>query len=367
MIIFRNKILIAYIILFTFYRIGLTSELFYLGIISLVIFSIIVNNYKIKMESFLLILTKYTTFAILISIFFLKVDILFYKQLLKEMVLILLPFIISNVFIMGRNNEQRNKILNLLFVSHLVIYVLEMYMKGQLFSMSFLQIDDISNSDYESESSLAFVFGLFFIYYITIDTEIKYKKIFIVLSIILVLLSGKRIVLIGSLISILFYYLYPKKLVKLIPALAVIANVLYVYFIYSFSNGDYDDIIYNLLGVNSNQISMGRQYVYESYFQKYPISITPYGLGNAVVFLQINSFKLHNLHSDIIKYSSEYGMFIFSAYYYLTYNVLKKDKLLLGILLYNNILMLSDNVSVYVFYLILMYLILIIVNKSNEP
>lgn len=218
------------------------------------------------------------------------------------------------------------------------------------------------------ESTFAFVFGLFAIYY----AYQKRWKLF-VLSIVFVYLSDKRIVLLGVAVSLLIMGLlwlfeHNRKLVYGIWAVVSAMVGLYLYLIYS---GTMEAFCWGA-NINTN----GRVEMYGRMAKEFSVTFLGEGLGvveNLLAFWNVQAFA--NLHNDLLKFHIELG-FLGLLFYLLSYGLMfylaekkfgkSKTCFLLCISIYSMLLYATDNVSIYVMYLLPMYSIFFTVLSSDE-
>lgn len=218
------------------------------------------------------------------------------------------------------------------------------------------------------ESTFAFVFGLFIIYY----AYQKRWKLF-ALSIIFMYLADKRIVLLGVVVSlfimgILWLFEHNRKLVYAVWSVASVLVFLYLYLIYS---GIMEAFCWGA-NINTN----GRVEMYGRMANEFSVRFLGEGLG--VVEKQLacwNIATFANLHNDLLKFHIELGflgLFVYLVSYgimfYLAGKRFGKTKMcfLLCISIYSMLLYATDNVSIYVMYLLPMYSVFFAVLSSDE-
>lgn len=220
------------------------------------------------------------------------------------------------------------------------------------------------------ESTFAFVFGIFTIYY-------AYKKRWrmFVIATVFMYLADKRIVLLAvmaslCLMGVLWFFENNKKLVWAVWG-GVIALVYgYLYLIYSGVMAAF------CWGANIN--TNGRVEMYSRMANEFEFSPGFFGEGLGVVenLLEFwNVEKFANLHNDLLKFYIELG-FLGLLLYLLSYCILfhlagkefGKSKMcfLLGVSVYSMMLYATDNVSIYVMYLLPMYSVFFAVLSSDE-
>lgn len=218
------------------------------------------------------------------------------------------------------------------------------------------------------ESTFAFVFGIFTIYY----AYQRRLKLF-ALSVVFMYLADKRIVLLGVVISllvlgILWLFEHNQKLVYAIWGVVSGLVCLYLYLIYS---GTMEAFCWGA-NINTN----GRVEMYGRMANEFSVRFLGEGLGVVENLLACWNIKVFaNLHNDLLKFHIELG-FLGLLLYLLSYAVMfyaagkkfEKSKVcfLLGIAVYSMVLYATDNVSIYVMYLLPMYSVFFAVLSSDE-
>lgn len=209
------------------------------------------------------------------------------------------------------------------------------------------------------ESVYAFVFGIFVIYF----AYTKEWKRFCI-AVLFVFFAEKRIALlaVGVTLFVMWIVWLFQKNIKLVLAIwgAIIGGVYgYLYVIYS---GIMDRFCWGA-NINTN----GRVEIYERMAEEFEFSPKYFGSGLGVVenllkYWNISAFS--NLHNDLLKFYIELGfwglLFFLISYgimFYLTKQWVGKSAMyfLLGIEVYSILLFATDNVSIYLIYLIPFY------------
>lgn len=279
----------------------------------------------------------------------------FYAETVKTMVFWLVPLLIAfSLYVYFK--EHMPDIVIYEFIATCVVYLGP---KG---------LELIGAARYES--IYAFTFGIFFVYFF-------YEKrwVLCLLSLGLMNFADKRIAVLASAAAIFvmviqWFFRYSKKLLYLIWGVMVAAICGYVYLTYSgilqyFSKG---------LGVNTN----GRMVMYEkiaNWFGTKPL-ICGQGLGvieKLLVHWNVSAFQ--NLHNDLLKFFIELGLvglLIFLLSYILVFYLsekyigAKETGFLLSMTIYTMLLLFTDNVSIYIVYLIPLYSVYFaILSKSD--
>lgn len=213
------------------------------------------------------------------------------------------------------------------------------------------------------ESELAFVFGAYVLYFIYI------KKFFYTsIACIALILAHKRIVL-GAIVLVIIIYFILKLLKKenkgkLMITVYGISVMLMFFLIYFIKSGDF------LLFTRAHQINtQGRaESIYPIFNNLYSFSLLFIGNGIGYVLNVLKDYPIKNLHNDILAIFIEIG-FVGSIIYFYLYKLFfyglyirkgsKITNFIILLFIYNFILYITDNVSIYVSYLIPFYMIIL--------
>ena len=221
-----------------------------------------------------------------------------------------------------------------------------------------------------AESTFAFVFGAYLIYYV-----FKNKWIGSVVSAILMCCCGKRIAILaaGSALAVLFFmwiFRNHKKLAITIWGVVVGAVNIYIYLICSgileyFCQG---------IGINTN----GRNKIYAAMIDWIDSEVLFVGKGLGIVEELLGHWKVYefnNLHNDLLKFYIEIGiigLMLYLVSYGVTLWLIGKKfgnaemSLVLSLTIYSIVLFATDNVSIYIIYLIPIYSIYFAVLAAKE-
>lgn len=207
------------------------------------------------------------------------------------------------------------------------------------------------------ESVYAFVFGIFAVYY----AYKKNWKLFIV-AVLFLIFAEKRIAilaLMGALVVLFFMWLFRhhQKLIYIIWGAISIFISGYLYLICS---GRMKAICWSA-NINTN----GRVEMYSRVAEEFPATIFGNGLGIMEQMLEYWNVSVYsNLHNDLLKIFIELGILGFVVFL-LSYGVMfwfagkiaEKSKVsyLLSVVVYTMLLYATDNVSIYMIYLIPFY------------
>lgn len=223
-----------------------------------------------------------------------------------------------------------------------------------------------------AESVFAFVFGIYIIFYAN-----RKRWFHLLIAMILMYYSEKRIAMLAAfatlaVMAILWLFRNHKKLALAIWCAVACGVLFYVWAICSgtlayFCQG---------IGINTN----GRIKMYTNIVEWFGNSAIIFGRGLGTVERLLECWKVfefNNLHNDLLKFYIEIGCLGLTLYM-LSYGIVinlvgkifgnKQMKLFLGIAIYSIALFATDNVSIYIIYLIPMYTILfaILAEKKQE-
>lgn len=281
---------------------------------------------------------------------------------LEEGYFIILPLLI--VYLINNDNVLKHSNVVLMFLVYSSIYIFSIFSKLILvFKNPSLLIDGFTSSNLPTESSYAFVLGLFVIYF-----SLENKKWLFIISSIIFLLAFKRIALLGVIIVlfiILSNYLFKINKNKFIFPI-VFGSILSVLVLISVGSGKFDKEIYNYTGKSANKILMGRQNLYKSAFERFPIeeSILGNGLGSLTTYFKSEQKSKDSiigdnllLHSDLLKIILELGVLVFLIWIYLKTRINIFSSKSLAVFVYLLFLLLTDNVSIYFNVLLVYYFI----------
>jgi hypothetical protein len=331
---------------------------------------------------------KYLLFVVLITLLFLQkkmvVNTLLYKNLrlyfflivvnflialllgnltirfVEESMLIFLP-IFSAVLLLGFRKLNLNECITTFFYSYVaafcIFYFADLVNVPKLLS-SF--INALRYSTFPTESWMAFPFGIFSIYYI-----VEKKNKLALFALVFFLLSFKRISMVGFIVSIGVYLLSYRYLNynfnrKKITSYFLSLNLFFLGVLYLFINGFFTRIIYKQTGISINWFTQGRFQIYNDVINHFSDKTwLGSSLGSTHLFILQKYKDIAFLHSDILKIIIEFGFISFTIWlgYFMYINLGTKKSV--PIILYINILFLSDNVFIYFDTLFILYLVLV--------
>lgn len=248
-------------------------------------------------------------------------------------------------------------------------YIINIQFLGACLAYAFFDVPFLMKL-FQWESIYAFVFGIFAIYY-------AYRKKWIgsFVAIMFVFFAEKRIALLSLLIALMFMgivwiFQENKKLVLFFWGLIIAMVYLYLYLIYS---GTMYDICWGA-NINTN----GRVEMYGRMANEFQFSIGYLGRGLGVVENLLEHWNIStysNLHNDLLKFYIELG-FLGLLIFLLSYGIMfwlvdfwfGKSSMcfLFGIVVYTMALFATDNVSIYLIYLIPFYSAIFTVLSLNR-
>lgn len=265
----------------------------------------------------------------------------FYESTLKVLMFWFVPFFVAfSLYVYYGKKMER--IVDLQFLSSCV-----MFFRPKVFEILIAM---------HFESIYAFTFGLFSIYYV-------YKKRwgFCMASLVLMYIADKRITILGVVVALavmglMWIFRNNWKLALFIWGIVSVVVNLYIYLIYSGTL----DYFCRGIGINTN----GRLKMYGRVTEWFGGKFLWFGEGLGVIEMLLNHWNIStfsNLHNDLLKFYIELGMVglvLFLASYGISFVIAGKHigksqmSFLLAASVYTMILFATDNVSIYIVYLI---------------
>ena len=273
----------------------------------------------------------------------------------KEVLFWIVPMIFTSALYVFFGNDM-NRIIDFQFVGSCVTYLYSYRLWLQWYG--------------KAEDSFAFVFGAFAIYYV-------YKKrwLFVPVSVILMYLADKKIAFLAVVAAVavmLLLWLFKKSKILALTIWSLGVSGIF-YYIYAIHSGVLKHLCYSM-GI----IGHGRMTMYDRFRAMYEFS--PFffgnGLGNIANILDCWAIPTYDhLHNDLLKFYFELGFIgflIFMVSYGVTFYVAEKkfgkSQMcgLLAMAVHSMILFMTDNVSVYILYLVPVYSICFAMIVSEE-
>ena len=309
------------------------------------------NNYlNTALNKYLIAYVLLYTLMVFFSFIVLTFNYDYYFRFFAESLFLLNPILLVYLFFKLNYFSKLDIILKYYFWAFITSYVIAFGPEIiDILIHPTILIQAIISSTIATESILAFIFGLFTLYFI-----LRKDKFYSIISLVFTIISFKRIALLALLFSLLINFILNrskniKKKIKYLKYTGIASNFLLVLFIYLFSTGFFDLIISKWIGESANQFSLGRKLVYESVISNLkPNLFFGAGLAKTSLFLE-NSIttKINLLHSDLLKIFLEFGWVVFTIWIIVQFNLNTKYKDLLILFIYLNIVFLTDNVLIY--------------------
>jgi hypothetical protein len=311
---------------------------------------------------------------ILVSFFVLAFQDNLFERFFRESFFLIVP-LLSMIFIYifaPPNFGQSRTLPRFFFVILIISYSFEInFAYGD--ALTAVMGDALTASQLASgESLFAFVFGLFFLFFLG-----RRDYIFSVIALVLVFASFKRIVIYSAILCAIIYFVVKaipplwSVIKRLAPIGGVIGNVIIALILVNFALGAFDDAILDATGQNANQFSLGRRAVQGAVVDYYQIDAQPSFLVNALgfaattEFIQSNDFGLNNFHSDILRLLIEIGFPLFIIFVFVFYRLHVQTIEIFVLALFINSLWISDNTFIY-FEVWFTFFLLVIILKATE-
>lgn len=211
---------------------------------------------------------------------------------------------------------------------------------------------DFAGSRSTLESGLSYIFGL-----LAVWAAYNRRWRHFAIALLFAVLTLKRIVIIGILLCLIVQFL-PRPIFErlLKPVPMILANALFLFLILSYGSGTFDALIHEYTSQSANQFGMGRQVMYsfilqDLYAQPWRFTLMGMGPGEAYDVLKggLSWVRKENLHGDTLKILYEYGALVLALFIWALYSSRNRGVLLIA--LYTNILLLTDNTLIYPFYI----------------
>lgn len=321
-------------------------------------------------------MSYFSTFLLFyfVVVFYLLVQNLIFHSISERFfpnaVFVLAPLLFTTLALPFFRLEMAEKYVKLILVVNILVFFLEegrdvLYVISNVSAIK----GAIISSELSTENHLAFVFGFLLIYFVMEKYSLWYKLIVLVFF----LLCFKRIVLAAILVCIPAYWIinYFKwnvgKYRQLLVWIGVGVNLLYIKITQLLVSGQFDQVIKQYTGISSDQFLMGRKTFFSEAFDKAG-GMNLWGLGLGKIDDIIFRFygARMNLHSEILKNYFEFGLPLFLVWIFLIYskNLFSNKSAIL--LLYLNILLLTDNVFIYFDIMFYFYFFILIYLKEKN-
>lgn len=252
-------------------------------------------------------------------------------------------FILSGIVLFIAYNERTRVILRSFFLLSFVILAVIIVIYGQFNNNLFSILMNGFTSNIEGNVSFVVGFSSLFFF-------IEKKHSYTVISVIILLFVLKRIILLG-LLAVFICYLLPSRLRKVILdyRFMLLLNGLFLLLTIQLSRGVWDDFIWNTFDISPNWLTMGRTYIYGSileFISFNEVGVWIFGIGQGATSNILNVDGVgHLLHNDSFKLFLEHGILVWILFFVLLYiSANEKQKYLV---LFFNVLVLTDNVLIY--------------------
>lgn len=222
----------------------------------------------------------------------------------------------------------------------------------------------------KAEGAFAFVFGAFAVYY-----AFKKRWVCLPIAVGLMYLADKKIAFLAMAVSMVILVILWIGKKSMILALTIwnLAAVGFFYYVYAIQSGVLKHLCYSM-GIIGN----GRMTMYDRFQDLYRVS--PFflgkGLGNIENILECWAIPTYDhLHNDLLKFYIELGfwgflffLISFGITFYLAGRSFGKNSMcgLLAMAVHSVILFMTDNVSIYVIYMVPFYSICFAMIVSDE-
>ncbi len=204
---------------------------------------------------------------------------------------------------------------------------------------------------------LPFLFGLFSLFFL-----VKRDYFWFLINVIFLVLSFKRIVFLGFSVCFIAYVL-PNRLrnIALNKWIHYFVNCGLLVVFYFLANGFFNELVREYTGLPIAHFTQGRSTHFELVFpelisRKFEVFFVGIGQGNLLTILSKGLGEVVLFHNDLFKLFVENGFIVFSVFYYFLYKNKNQKQML--IILFINILFLTDNVLIYAPVMLLVLVIL---------
>lgn len=211
---------------------------------------------------------------------------------------------------------------------------------------------DVAASTSTFESGFSYVFGLLAVWAAYTRRWREFALAFI-----FALLTLKRIVILGIVLCFVLQF-FPRPILRgiLRPLPMLLANILFIVVILSYSSGSLNLLIHDLTGQSADQFGMGRQGLYghvvvDIFRDPWRFLLVGNGPGEVYDALKggMSWVGKGNVHADTLKIFYEYGGVVLAVFVWALYSSRRLGVLLIA--LYTNVLFLTDNTLIYPYYI----------------
>lgn len=284
-------------------------------------------------------------------------DSLNYKIFVRDILIILSPLI---VFTMKMSFNKKH--IKWLFVASVISYFAWVGFDIEFdWSFNFIR----SNYNLSSEFHNGVILGCFFLFFI-------YRKMYLwaIPAVILILMSGKRSIILGIIPALATYYLFisPLKIDnnKYLLAL-VLATYFFVFYAVGLNLDTFSKWFLEFIGINSqdslDRFLMGRE-IFITYLKSHISQsetleyLFGYGPGQADVFIHdvvrpdwgSEKRESINPHNDFLKMRFDYGLIGSISFFTIFYSAYARSKIGIQMFLYTTPIFLVDNSLIFIYY-----------------
>jgi hypothetical protein len=280
-----------------------------------------------------------------------------------NIILLLAPAYFFYILSIYADKNMIYKLLLFMFYAYSFIFFLEIFTGGISIQDMYDNItaNIITDSDKKLESGTSLMFGFYSLLFLH---EKKYKLF--IFSILLTILAGKRIAIAGLIFCVfVFYYINRHDIIlkllnkKIIKVLFCAFLLLIIYAWLSFYSDEYGAIIYNIVGMDTDQFTMGRLFIGASFFESVPDktnSLIGYGIGYVENVLYYKVGYEAPFHNDFLRIYLEFGIIFFVIWFWLMLKYVFVSPLAFSAFTLLFILIQTDNVLMYEYVMYSFYL-----------
>ena len=218
----------------------------------------------------------------------------------------------------------------------------------------YLTLRDILTSGITSweNNTHPWIFLLFFTFFYRTG-----NRRYMLLNLIFLFISFKRIVFIGLIAFIIYNRFYNKnRLIRNAVTIPILLIPLMPWFLLSKELASW---VTSATGLNLAHVTMGRSAFYDQIIQRYDIGINPVGIGKVTEY-SINNFN-YLIHNDHLKLILEMGLPLYLLAIYFLWR--STDIAYFAVLM---VLMATDNVIIYFYFLFFFFALAGFWNRNNS-
>ena len=315
----------------------------YLGIPSFIILFLFFSSQK-------LVIKDYQKPFLLICFVFLLSAFNWNMQGLMEI------YFILNFLVLLMFKEVSKIKIDLRFANILVVLSLLLEVASSGINIDFSYFAALNSSTSNLDGGVSFYFGLF-----ALNFLYQKKYFWFFMNIFFLIVATKRIVFLGVLVSSIIMYFDFKFLRSYFFTVVLIAlNIMITYFLILLAQGTFTAEVNDFFGFSPGHLTQGRTtllalllpYFFDNLAY---ILIIGNGLGSTPILMQELFGMFFLIHNDLFKILFELGIPVFIIFFYLLYQTKTNNGFAMAIFI--NILLITDNVLIYVHVLAIYFLI----------